>query len=231
VAFTGTVSIGDAVPTGVFAASGGAVSMIAKEGDAAPNGVFSSFREVAVDGSRVAFLGTYNNLNDEGIFLREPGGGLMPLIKEGDSLFGSTVRFLEISRFGFDDDGSGELGFAYGLTDGRRGIALATQTAAADFDANGYVDSDDLDAWRTNFGMAGGAASTHGDADGDGAVTGADFLIWQRQLGGAGFPSPVQSAPEPLSIVLSVLGLGGGQLSRPGRRQQDSRGDRRRRVR
>jgi hypothetical protein len=46
-----------------------------------------------------------------------------------------------------------------------------------------------------------------GDANGDGAVDGADFLIWQRDVAGAA-TTPVQAVvPEPSSLVLVLLSL------------------------
>jgi hypothetical protein len=43
-----------------------------------------------------------------------------------------------------------------------------------------------------------------GDANGDAIVDGADFLIWQRELGLG--VAPVVSVPEPAPAVLLVLG-------------------------
>lgn len=50
--------------------------------------------------------------------------------------------------------------------------------AAADFDLDGAVDARDLSWWQSSFGVDAG-----GDADGDSATTGGDFLVWQRQVG------------------------------------------------
>jgi hypothetical protein len=49
---------------------------------------------------------------------------------------------------------------------------------SADFNHDNKVDSADLAAWKTSFGVNAG-----GDADGNGVTNGNDFLIWQRQLG------------------------------------------------
>ncbi|MBN2473846.1 MAG: RHS repeat protein [Pirellulales bacterium] len=53
----------------------------------------------------------------------------------------------------------------------------------ADFNANGIVDSDDLQLWEGGFGTTEGAIFSDGDADTDGDVDGNDFLQWQRDFG------------------------------------------------
>ena len=78
----------------------------------------------------------------------------------------------------------------------------------ADFDEDGDVDNDDLTNWQAGYGTL-GAGHTDGDANGDGLVTGADFLIWQQQFG-LGVSSLVTTAlpvPEPgcFSSFLTVL--------------------------
>jgi hypothetical protein len=72
---------------------------------------------------------------------------------------------------------------------------------AADFNGDGIVDAGDLAQWRNNFGVDADA-----DADGDGDSDGADFLVWQRQLGSS-VPTPVlQSAvPEPAALPLAAI--------------------------
>jgi hypothetical protein len=63
------------------------------------------------------------------------------------------------------------------------------------------VDAADLTDWRDSFGVDGGA-----DSDGDGDSDGADFLVWQRNLG-QGTPGVGAAAgvPEPTSVVLVGL--------------------------
>lgn len=59
-----------------------------------------------------------------GIFLKMPGGNaLIPVIRPGDSLFGSTVSAVDLGRFALND--RFEAVFQYALTDGRTGIAIA----------------------------------------------------------------------------------------------------------
>lgn len=76
-----------------------------------------------------------------------------------------------------------------------------------DFNSDGFVNSGDLNVWRTNFGLAANANRNQGDADGDGAVTGADFLVWQRQAGGGGAVGATAAVPEPAAATLVVWTL------------------------
>jgi hypothetical protein len=77
----------------------------------------------------------------------------------------------------------------------------------ADFNHDNAVDTADLALWQTGYGLNTGATYLDGDADGDGAVTGKDFLIWQREFGsGAVVPlSAVAAVPEPGSLALAAL--------------------------
>ena len=71
-----------------------------------------------------------------------------------------------------------------------------------DFDYDGDVDAADLAPWIAGFGQRGAALDA--DADGDGAATGGDFLIWQRQVDA----TPGQSqgvVPEPSAWALGAL--------------------------
>ena len=59
-----------------------------------------------------------------GIFLEASGGtSLIPVVRPGDRLFGSTVVSVGLGRFGLND--RFELAFQYVLEDGRSGIAIA----------------------------------------------------------------------------------------------------------
>lgn len=85
--------------------------------------------------------------------------------------------------------------------------AINGEYQAADFNEDGQVDADDLNRWEANVALlAGGAFRRHGDASGDGAVDGVDFLIWQRQLGLAAAPGTNAGAiPEPATIWLMLI--------------------------
>jgi hypothetical protein len=81
-----------------------------------------------------------------------------------------------------------------------------------DFDENNRVDAADLAAWKARFGLAAGAVHADGDADSDLDVDGADFLLWQQDLG-IGSPAPVpEPAPLPLLLIAAAL------LTQPRRR-------------
>jgi hypothetical protein len=72
---------------------------------------------------------------------------------------------------------------------------------SADFDDDGDVDLTDLKIWRNNFDL-----NQLGDANGDNISNGADFLLWQRQLGSK--PTAVAAAgavPEPATGLMAVL--------------------------
>jgi hypothetical protein len=60
-----------------------------------------------------------------GIFLEVSGGeSLIPVIRPGDKLFGSTVDHVDLGRFALND--RFQTAFSYALTDGRSGIAIAS---------------------------------------------------------------------------------------------------------
>ena len=77
----------------------------------------------------------------------------------------------------------------------------------ADFDEDGDVDNDDLTNWQTGYGTL-GAGHTDGDANGDGLVTGADFLIWQEQFGLGVSSLLVNSVPVPEPGAATLLCVG-----------------------
>ncbi len=76
----------------------------------------------------------------------------------------------------------------------------------ADFNDSGTVDAADLAHWTTGFGATDDAEPTQGDANGDQAVDGSDFLIWQRQLVAANVQRKSLVTPEPQSWLLIALG-------------------------
>jgi len=77
----------------------------------------------------------------------------------------------------------------------------------ADFNGSTVVDAADLATWRTGFGSTLGTFAS-GNLDVDGDTDGADFLLWQRQLGTHTLSVAVgQAVPEPLSGALFALAL------------------------
>lgn len=81
----------------------------------------------------------------------------------------------------------------------------ATGGLVADFNGDTFVDGADLDILRANYGAP--ANATTGDADGDGTVTGSDYLLWQREFTGSGAISANTSTavPEPSTLCFVLL--------------------------
>lgn len=87
--------------------------------------------------------------------------------------------------------------------------------ASADFDLDLDVDDVDLAAWEAGFGTSPGAVKGDGDANEDGAVTGADFLQWQREYGfGVPTTPAVAAVPEPHTAALALLAVAGLAMRR-----------------
>jgi fibronectin-binding autotransporter adhesin len=87
------------------------------------------------------------------------------------------------------------------------GVLAVAPLYEADFDSNGRVDAADLALWQAGFNKA-GAGRADGDATGDQLVTGADFVVWQRQLGlGVASLPATTTVPEPASAFVIVSAL------------------------
>jgi hypothetical protein len=144
----------------------------------------------------------------------------LALDKDGNlfiSGFGGTIDFIPAANVlnpttltdnssidWYDSQTSGTLSF------NSIDIGFGTQTsfAAGDFNESGTVDASDLTAWKMGFGTASGAGHGSGDADNDGDVDGADFLVWQQQVGQSGATAAASAVPEPAAAVLVLAGLG-----------------------
>jgi hypothetical protein len=74
------------------------------------------------------------------------------------------------------------------------------QALPGNYNNDTVVDSLDLDVWRGSFGQAAGSPA---DGDGNGRVDGADFLIWQKGLGGS-LPGPGVTVAEPKTSAMLV---------------------------
>ncbi|MAT73395.1 MAG: hypothetical protein CMJ58_28255 [Planctomycetaceae bacterium] len=83
------------------------------------------------------------------------------------------------------------------------------RTSFADFDDSTEVDATDLATWATNYGAVGQMDNTTGDADGNEAVDGPDFIIWQQDLGPARVDS-VTTLNDPMVFLGADMVLGGG---------------------
>ena len=78
-------------------------------------------------------------------------------------------------------------------------VVLEVLTAsAADFNLDGKVDGDDLAIWEASYGTNAG-----GDATGDNATRGDDFLVWQQQLTTTAAPAAA-AVPEPTTWALML---------------------------
>jgi len=80
---------------------------------------------------------------------------------------------------------------------------------AANFNSDLVVDDGDLAAWQQHFGSTANVTHAMGDADGDGMVTGSDFLRWQREYGSLVVAADAV-VPEPATIALAVIAVLGG---------------------
>lgn len=89
-------------------------------------------------------------------------------------------------------------------------LLTVTQVLTADFNGDDVVNASDLARWKTSF-----AASVVGDSDGDLDSDGADFLAWQRQLGGHVAPTTTEIVPEPATMSLcKAMAIGFGLMRR-----------------
>jgi hypothetical protein len=85
--------------------------------------------------------------------------------------------------------------------------ALAHERPFADFNDDAVVDQLDLKMFQAHFGQPMAAAATAStDANGDSAMNGFDFLVWQQQAGEhpPGFSGAVNPAPEPSAAALAL---------------------------
>jgi hypothetical protein len=78
--------------------------------------------------------------------------------------------------------------------------------ALADFNGNTMVDGGDLGTWRTGFGSLSGTFAS-GNLDGDADTDGADFLLWQNQLGTHAMVAASHATPEPAAAALAAIGM------------------------
>jgi hypothetical protein len=77
--------------------------------------------------------------------------------------------------------------------------------AIADFNGNQVVGVGDLPFWRSGFG-APSATFAQGNLDGDADSDGADFLLWQRQLGAQTVATAAAATiPEPDAFALAAI--------------------------
>lgn len=85
-------------------------------------------------------------------------------------------------------------------------FSIVSQVDPADFNGDGSVNTEDLNAWQQGFGTA-AADRTTGDSNQDGDVDGADYLAWQNQVLPVTSTAQVNTVPEPAATILLVIGL------------------------
>ncbi len=168
-----------------------------------------------------AFLADENDNDYEGWFDTEgfaeaatgaDGGVLEGVIDLADE-FGVVPEelYLAIAHFATEDGGALlpllqlPTGNGDGNVDAAEFFLLSLGSSyEADFDNDGDVDADDMQAWRDAFGLNAG-----GDADGDNDTDLADLLMLQAQYGSGpqGVSASLVAVPEPASLALLLTAL------------------------
>lgn len=88
--------------------------------------------------------------------------------------------------------------FTTSLITGTGLLQVQTFVLQGDFNADNVVNAADLAVWRTGFGV-----DATGDADLDGDTDGADFLVWQRNIGQTNpAVAATNAVPEPGAVLL-----------------------------
>ena len=89
-------------------------------------------------------------------------------------------------------------------------LGLGTEPLAiddADFDNDNDVDGNDFLIWQRGLGTTTGATNGNGDANGSGAVDGADLAAWKTEFGASGGSAAASAVPEPATMALSLVVL------------------------
>lgn len=126
-----------------------------------------------------------------------------PLLEAQDGMVGGS--------YGYAQDNLGNL--YYGAGNGDIYRILTDELTPGDFNADGMVDATDLGIWQAGFGLEEGATEMDGDANGDGAVTGADYLFRQRNHGDSSLnvpaAPPAAGVPEPPAYAMLIIAAAG----------------------
>ena len=196
--------------SGIYLTGPAGPEVIAFEDAALPTGgkFFRSFFSESIalnENGQVVFLAELANsangpLSGRGLFLHDPQMGLQTILQTGENFEGSTVSELGFTGTHFllthspdtSFDGlnnSGQVAFAFSLSNNSHGIAVWSPDIAlgGDFNGDGAVDAADYvvwrktdgsqagyDLWRTNFGRTAAAAA-------------ASWLRQSRRAGAGGF--------------------------------------------
>jgi hypothetical protein len=177
----------------------------------------------SIDPSKVLLLGEFSSGNaaegtsvsftnpDLSVFLnmlayRSDETDVVTLLLERQNNSTTEARFASSEATSLETGGAAPAG-----TYAPRLVLSAIPNLAADFNNDGRVDVTDLTLLRRGYGLTAGASNTQGDANGDGAINGSDFLIWQRQATGATSAATTNTVPEP-SAAVTILVLVAAQL-------------------
>lgn len=158
----------DAGGSGVYLSSGGVNTPLVSS-----SGPFSTFADRPCINARgdVAFHATLD-AGGSGIFTGDDPA-LHAVVRVGDPMFGSTISSIHATRFDFNN--GGQIAFAYSLTNGTSGIAVATPHLSGDLNADGTVDGADLGLLLGAWGDCERSHPCPADLNEDGAVDGADL--------------------------------------------------------
>jgi hypothetical protein len=214
--------------SGIYLTGPGGPSIVAFEDNATPNAgkYFRRFLTGSVTINATGQMAFMAELSDtvngaaagSGLYFYDPLDGLSEIARVGDSFNGSTISSVffngmvnSVSTMGPDRslsglNDAGEVGFAFALANGQRGVAVFSPSSTpGDYTGDGLVNEDDYDEWKQNF----GAGATDADGNSDGSTDAADYVVWRKHDGGAGaggvgdFQSP--AVPEPSSFALAVV--------------------------
>jgi hypothetical protein len=131
-----------------------------------------------------------------GMFAWTPSDGLITFENHVAAGLENWDRLSYILEF----DGAGYFGQGRTGQDGNSSMAFRlSELAAADLNFDQKVDAQDLAVIVNGF----GTSAAGGDVDGNGAVDGHDFLLWQRQLS-ASPASAAGQVPEPPAAVVAL---------------------------
>lgn len=181
------------------------------------------FKTVEISGTPSAPTGTIDIASGGFVASKLAGNSLTTLLAwrdsgiVQDSGFGLTSSWIESNPdYGLAVIDNADLGLTFFNGQDITLDSLIVATALrGDANLDGLVDSFDLTAWQSNYGLTTGATWNDGDFDYDGDVDGRDFLTWQRGVTVATETlQSVQSVPEPATISALLLGMAGCMILR-----------------
>ncbi|QDT72148.1 matrixin family metalloprotease [Lacipirellula limnantheis] len=147
------------------------------------------------DGAEGELIDVFNDF--EGLILHELGHAMGLAHSDAQSVMSVNYDIFKYVNRILDPDDVAAVQFLYG------------PALRADFNHDNVVDDDDLAIWKTGFGTTLAVDPMTGDADGNGAIDGADLLVWQRESStGAGTSTAVATVPEGSALTLALVAAG-----------------------